>query len=107
MAAAVVAIESNPHTPRLSRNGTVFLMLECIAEHNLHVPEALKDLLEKAREDDDALDQLTELLLSLHPLFGAFLSTTQAVTLIDGGVKVNALPERAEAVVNHRIAEQR
>lgn len=29
--------------------------------------------------------------------------TTQAVDLISGGVKVNALPEQATAVVNHRI----
>ncbi len=30
--------------------------------------------------------------------------TTQSVDLIKGGIKVNALPEEAEAVVNHRIA---
>lgn len=32
------------------------------------------------------------------------LRTTQAVDLIHGGIKVNALPERTEAMVNHRIA---
>ena len=37
----------------------------------------------------------------------AILSTTQAVDLIEGGVKVNALPERTSAVVNHRIAAER
>jgi len=31
-------------------------------------------------------------------------ATTQAIDIIRGGVKVNALPERAWAVVNHRIA---
>ena len=103
-----MAIEDNPYTACLSRNGTVYLTLECIAEYNTEVPESLKDLLEKAREDDEALDQLTKILLSIEPrLFNAVLSTTQAVTLINGGVKANALPERAEAVVNHRIAEQR
>ncbi len=35
----------------------------------------------------------------------ALLGTTQAVDLVVGGVKVNALPERVEAVVNHRIGE--
>jgi len=34
----------------------------------------------------------------------ALVGTTQAIDLINGGVKVNALPESAEAVVNHRIA---
>ncbi|WFC94465.1 Gly-Xaa carboxypeptidase [Malassezia brasiliensis] len=32
------------------------------------------------------------------------LKTTQAVNVIEGGVKVNALPESAQAIVNHRIA---
>ena len=36
--------------------------------------------------------------------FKALVGTTQAVDLIQGGVKTNALPESAWAVVNHRIA---
>lgn len=32
------------------------------------------------------------------------LKTTQAVDVIEGGVKVNALPESAHAIINHRIA---
>lgn len=35
------------------------------------------------------------------------LSTTQAVDIIEGGVKVNALPEQASAFVNQRIATER
>ncbi|THU78960.1 hypothetical protein K435DRAFT_698985 [Dendrothele bispora CBS 962.96] len=30
--------------------------------------------------------------------------TTQALDLISGGVKTNALPERASAVINHQIS---
>ncbi|KAK7466413.1 hypothetical protein VKT23_005135 [Stygiomarasmius scandens] len=33
------------------------------------------------------------------------LRTTQAIDLVEGGVKVNALPEKASVVINHRIAE--
>lgn len=33
----------------------------------------------------------------------AFLATTQAVDLISGGVKINALPEQAIASINYRI----
>ena len=32
------------------------------------------------------------------------LKATQAVDVIEGGVKVNALPKSAHAIVNHRIA---
>ena len=50
-------------------------------------------ILEKAIEKDVALR--------------SFVGTTQAIDLIQGGVKTNALPEQAWAVVNHRIATQR
>jgi len=36
--------------------------------------------------------------------FKSLVATTQAVDLIGGGVKTNALPENAWAVVNHRIS---
>jgi Gly-Xaa carboxypeptidase len=39
--------------------------------------------------------------------FKALTGTTQAIDLIGGGVKTNALPEQSWAVVNHRIATQR
>lgn len=44
-------------------------------------------------------------LITFDKSFGVLLKTTQAVDLINGGVKINALPEVAAAVVNHRIAE--
>ncbi|KAM5532363.1 hypothetical protein V8D89_013957 [Ganoderma adspersum] len=53
----------------------------------------------------DALEELKDALLQTFPLYDALLRTTQAVDLISGGVKVNALPELAAAVVNHRIAQ--
>lgn len=70
-------------------------------------PEDLRKLARKAVTDDAALKVLQERLLASDPLYQAMLGTTQAVDLIEGGVKVNALPERASAVVNHRIAEHR
>ena len=63
--------------------------------------------MKEAQTDDYALDLLAELLPAQDPTFGPLLTTTQAVTLAHGGVKVNALPEYAEATINHRIAEHR
>ena len=61
----------------------------------------------QAVKSDSALEKLRDDLLALDPVIKATLSTTQAVDLVWGGVKVNALPEGATAVVNHRIAEDR
>lgn len=46
-------------------------------------------------------------LIKFDKVYGATLRTTQAIDLVWGGVKVNALPERATGVVDHRIAEFR
>ena len=70
-------------------------------------PENLRELTRKAVTDDAAKEALQGELLALDPLYGAMLRTTQAVDLVEGGVKVNALPELASAVINHRIAEHR
>lgn len=43
-------------------------------------------------------------LAAMSDLDRALVSTTQAVDVFHGGIKVNALPERAEIMVNHRVA---
>lgn len=40
----------------------------------------------------------------LSPAVRLMLKTTQAADIVQGGVKVNALPESAYAIMNHRIA---
>jgi Gly-Xaa carboxypeptidase len=41
------------------------------------------------------------------PIYNALIGTTQAIDLVQGGVKANVLPEEAWALINHRIATQR
>ncbi|KAJ7737718.1 hypothetical protein B0H16DRAFT_1730219 [Mycena metata] len=81
LAALIVQLESNAPVPTLQ----------------------LKDALLHAGKNRKAL-KTAEALLLKDPLFKALVGTTQAVDMITGGVKSNALPEQAWAVVNHRIA---
>ncbi|KAF9221353.1 carboxypeptidase S [Gyrodon lividus] len=101
----ITAIEDNPHEPRLTRSGTQFAATQCKAAYAPPYSDYLRQLTAEALFNNSALQQLQEGLLRLDPVYAAMLGTTQAVDLIEGGVKVNALPERAAAVVNHRIAE--
>ncbi|THH14625.1 hypothetical protein EW146_g5732 [Bondarzewia mesenterica] len=98
-------IEANPHVPSLPRDSTPFRGALCQTAYAHTFPDDLREVAIRAIESDSALDALRDRLLSLNPMVGATLSTTQAVDLVWGGVKVNALPESATAVVNHRIAE--
>ena len=59
----------------------------------------------RSRDARATLEELKDALIEAYPEYNAILRTTQAVDLVSGGVKVNALPEVAAAVVNHRIAQ--
>ncbi|KIM61312.1 hypothetical protein SCLCIDRAFT_122268 [Scleroderma citrinum Foug A] len=105
LAHAISTIEANPHVPQLLRNGTPFTTVQCLAEYSPLFPDSLRPLARRAVTDDSALSKLTVALANLSPSMKAMMTTTQAVDIIEGGVKVNALPERASAIINHRIAE--
>ena len=108
LAQFINALEENPHVPQLFRNGTPFLSTMCRAEYSPSFPDHLRSVARKAISDDTALERLKHGLLELSPIISrAMLGTTQAADIIEGGVKVNSLPERAAVIVNHRIAEHR
>ncbi|KAF8826042.1 hypothetical protein HHX47_DHR6000409 [Lentinula edodes] len=105
----IVSLEANPHLPRLTRNGTAFAAAKCAVEHapEGRFPHSMKDLAHRAMNahDEIALEKFSKALFSSIPFFDVLSHTTQAVDLITGGIKTNMLPQRAGAIVNHRIAE--
>jgi len=103
----ITEIEEHPHETTLPRDGTTFSMIQCLTKYSPQTPQSLKDLVKKALYNDEALELVKEEFIKFQPWASSLLGTTQAVDLISGGVKVNALPEIAYAVVNHRIAQDR
>ena len=81
----------------------MFTTLQCIAEHAQLVPSDLRRIIKKSVDSDKALESLQSFIHKDKDLSGS-VATTQAVDLIGGGVKSNALPELAWAVVNRRIS---
>jgi Gly-Xaa carboxypeptidase len=55
---------------------------------------------------DKALRRLSEAIDNneLGAAMRSLTTTTQAIDVITGGIKSNALPEEATAIVNHRIS---
>ena len=90
----------------LKRDSTYFRSLRCEAAYDDSYSDELRRYLARAISDDSALLSAQKKLLELdEDLFHAFAGTTQAVDVIHGGLKYNALPERAHVIINHRIAE--
>ncbi len=107
LAALITELEANPHEPALHRNDTQYEEVQCLATHSPDFSRSLAKLVHKSQKSDKALAKLTQELVRTDPLFKATAGTTQAVDIIRGGVKTNALPENAYVVVNHRIAAYR
>ncbi|KAJ7197362.1 carboxypeptidase S [Mycena pura] len=103
LSSVVVHLENNAPTPALEVGTAPFQMAQCYGAHGPDVPRKLKKAILRADRDEKALKEAEEMLLQ-DRMFKALAGTTQAVDIISGGVKSNALPEQAQVVVNHRIA---
>ncbi|ORY76000.1 vacuole protein [Leucosporidium creatinivorum] len=94
----LVELEKNPFPPMLREGNPMLSELLCGAEHGTMHPAL------KARvEDHMEWKQLGVELAKKNPIFRAFLGTSQAIDLVQGGIKVNALPELSTASANYRI----
>ncbi|KAG9119676.1 hypothetical protein FRC07_005185 [Ceratobasidium sp. 392] len=125
LASLLVAIESTPYEPELPRSSPIYSLLQCFAAHVPYLPQSFRDaILESVcfasssrharKKCDKALKQVEAQLFDAQSewnngnelsarYYTSLLRTTQAVDMVHGGVKANALPELASAVVNHRI----
>jgi len=105
LSSLLVHFEANPYPVTIARSSPVYGTLQCQAAHGSDMDVTLRKAIVKSVKSDRALKKLEKSVakdLTLRSLIG----TTQAIDLISGGVKVNALPEQAWAVVDHRIATQ-
>jgi Gly-Xaa carboxypeptidase len=100
VAEIIVALEANPFTPLLTKENPFRRVLECQAKYTpKEVEPWLRHALEKGEHDigrrlADARGGETRY----------SMQTSQAVDIIRGGDKVNALPVTVTATVNYRIA---
>ncbi|TCD60651.1 hypothetical protein EIP91_009738 [Steccherinum ochraceum] len=103
LSSLLTQVEKNPFKTHLGRGTPMYEKALCLAAHAPELPKKLQKALRRAPKSDKAL-RTAESILFEDRLFKSLVQTTQAIDLIQGGVKTNALPESAWAVVNHRIA---
>ncbi|KAL2173756.1 uncharacterized protein P884DRAFT_294912 [Thermothelomyces heterothallicus CBS 202.75] len=102
----ITKIESEQYPTRLVDANPYYTQLQCGAAYSPDFPEKLRELLGRRRSRGACRAQPDRLALEAAkqgPAIKYLMQTSQAVDVISGGIKVNALPERATAVVNHRI----
>ncbi|KAH6668167.1 carboxypeptidase S, partial [Plectosphaerella plurivora] len=103
----VTMIEAESYTPRLHDENPIVDFLWCGAEHAPDFKMGLKYLLPRRGVsgwmENVKRTALPRLVGRVNKMAEYFMMTTQAVDVLDGGVKVNALPERSRIVINHRV----
>jgi Gly-Xaa carboxypeptidase len=106
LSALLTTFENNPFPVEIDRTSPLYLSLQCLAAHAPEMDESVRRIIKKSSHSNKALRKLGEY-ISKDVGLKSLVSTTQAIDLVGGGVKTNALPEAAWAVVNHRIATQK
>ncbi|KAI0251453.1 carboxypeptidase S [Lactifluus subvellereus] len=101
----LVEYEDKPIEAHLERDTPIYSTVQCVGEHAKNFPESLRALIKASAQSDGALHKLEAELIK-NDAYKALIGTTQAIDLVQGGVKANALPEETWAVINHRIAMQ-
>lgn len=98
-----VLIEGDQFEPVLGPQNPVLLYLQCMAVNSGNkIPSLTRKAILRAGFDKFANSQVLKLVRS-NPLVRYLVQTSQAIDLIRGGEKVNALPEEVKVMVNHRI----
>ncbi|CAK9786136.1 putative Gly-X carboxypeptidase [Cutaneotrichosporon oleaginosum] len=94
------ALENHPYEPEMKAQSPYLKYMSCLAEHAPKFPKSVARRVKNPKK----WPKLAKDLAKSDRVLNSFLSTTTAIDLIKGGVKVNALPEKVEATVNHRIS---
>ncbi|WYZ43272.1 hypothetical protein EsH8_VI_000971 [Colletotrichum jinshuiense] len=101
----VTRIEANPYEPELIPGNPYLGKLQCGAAYAPEFPKKLRKLLpgDGARVCKKKTDLLAKEAAKAGPQVKYLFTTSVATDIIEGGVKINALPERTRVVVNHRV----
>ncbi|CAK9441157.1 uncharacterized protein LODBEIA_P50260 [Lodderomyces beijingensis] len=98
-------IEKDPYKPILTSKNPILGHYQCLAVHDPKhkIPRFFKKIILEAGYNKLANSKLVEA-ISKDRLSKYLIRTSQALDIIRGGEKANALPEDTKLLVNHRIA---
>lgn len=103
-------MEKNPHKPYLGIKSPLVSLTECAARFAPDTPSSLVKAIDKVSQslakgkvNKCALKKVQDFWVK-DPKSRALITTTQAADIINGGAKINALPEVVTAYINHRIS---
>jgi Gly-Xaa carboxypeptidase len=101
VAEIIEALEANPFPAALLEKNPLYNRLICLAQYSPDAWPGLGDLLK-----DGDLRAVTDAIVSAGGGLQYLIQTSQAVDVIEGGQKINAMPEIITLGTNYRVAPQ-
>ncbi|GAV29222.1 hypothetical protein PMKS-002704 [Pichia membranifaciens] len=99
----IVEIENDKFPTYFVEKNPTFYQYVCLAEHSVDIDPLLKQDILNSQIDEQANANVREF-MNRDRFTSYAIKSTQALDVIHGGVKYNALPEFVELVVNSRVA---
>lgn len=96
-------IENTPFSPILSGNNPFYQFLQCLAVHSDELDPAFRAAIMHANQNPVA-NRAVQRAISADRLTRYNIQTSQALDLVSGGLKINALPEEVVLAVNFRVS---
>lgn len=104
MSQLAVLIEQDPFSPIFSPKNPAFHQTQCAAVHDGgKMPKLLRKSILRAGYDKLANSYVVKKLAE-NPVNKYLFQTSQALDIVNGGEKNNALPENVRLLANHRVA---
>lgn len=97
----VTLIENHEYELDITKNNPFFYQLQCEAQYGETIDPKLKSNILDI-ENPNSKEKVLKV-ISSDITTKALLSTTRAVDIIYGGLKINALPEKVTLKINHRV----
>lgn len=103
MAQLITEVENDAFLPLLTQVNPIMGELFCLAEHSPNLNKDIRRNILKAQVDANANKKVVQYLdANLETKY--LITTSQAIDIVEGGVKSNALPEHVSILVNSRIS---
>lgn len=99
----ISAFEGDQFEPKLTPDNPFFYFIQEIAKQTEVIPTEYRDAILRAGFDDKANKKALEFIVK-DPTFKYLVQTSQAIDIIHGGVKTNALPEFVQFTLNSRVS---
>lgn len=96
-------IEDNQFRSIITKANPFMSQLQCVAQYSDSIDRSVKKNILRSQFDSQANGELLSY-LEQTPETKYLVRTSQAADVVNGGTKVNALPEHASVLINHRIA---